>query len=128
MEMAPPDMRIPIQRSLIDGGDFAAPVDLLALPPLTFGAPDRAAFPALGLALDALARGGTAPAALNAANEIAVHAFLERRIRFGAIATVIGETLKAFQETPATNEAAIRAADAEARRLAEERVLARQRR
>lgn len=128
MEMAPPDMRIPIQRSLLEDGDFGAPLDPLALPPLTFSAPDRAAFPALDLALAALAAGGVAPAILNAANEVAVRAFLDREIRFGAIASIVAETLEALPVAAAADEAAIRAADAEARRFAAERVSARRRR
>jgi 1-deoxy-D-xylulose-5-phosphate reductoisomerase len=128
MEMAPPDMRIPIQRSLLDDGEFAARLDPLTLPPITFGAPDRAAFPALDLALAALASGGVAPAVLNAANEVAVGAFLDRQIPFGAIAAVIAETLDGIAGGPAEDEAAIRHADAEARRFASERVSARWRR
>ncbi len=117
-ELAPADMRIPIQRSLIPDGAFASPLDLLALPPLTFEAPDRKAFPCLDLARRALERGGTSPCVLNAANEIAVHAFLEKRIRFGAIPAIIRDTLEAYAPRPARSEEDVYGADRWARLFA----------
>jgi 1-deoxy-D-xylulose-5-phosphate reductoisomerase len=97
--LASPDMRTPIAHCLayperIPSG-VAAP-DLAALSALTFEAADLARFPALGLAIAALAEGGGAPTALNAANEVAVAAFLEARIDFGAIARLVERTLEAM--------------------------------
>ncbi len=67
---------------------------------LTFEPPDLEKFPCLALAYDALTRGGTAPAVLNAANEVAVSAFLEKRLSFAGIPAVIRETLDAHPSTP----------------------------
>jgi 1-deoxy-D-xylulose-5-phosphate reductoisomerase len=94
--MGAPDMRAPIAAALswpqrIAG---AAPLlDLTAVGRLDFEAPDETRFPALRLAREALMAGGRAPAVLNAANEIAVEAFLDRRIRFLDIARVVEEVL-----------------------------------
>jgi 1-deoxy-D-xylulose-5-phosphate reductoisomerase len=104
--MASPDMRTPIAHCLaypdrIESG-VEAP-DLAALGRLTFEAPDLARFPALRIAREALAEGEGAPTALNAANEIAVAAFLDGRIGFGAIAPLVERTLelmRAAGETP----------------------------
>src|SRR3972149_7048205 len=89
-------MRVPIAHALgfperIESG--ARPLDLGALGQLTFEKPDHARFPCIRLAYDALRAGGTAPAVLNAANEVAVDAFLAGRLRFTGIAPVIEETL-----------------------------------
>jgi len=104
--MASPDMRTPIAHCLaypdrIESG-VAAP-DLAELGRLTFEAPDLARFPALRIAREALAEGEGAPTALNAANEIAVAAFLDGRIGFGALAPLVERTLelmRAAGETP----------------------------
>jgi len=91
-----PDMRIPIAHCLGWPARLAwqAPrLDLAAIGSLTFGAPDLARFPALKLARDALEVGGAAPTILNAANEVAVEAFLGRRIGFSDIATVVAKVL-----------------------------------
>ena len=104
--MALPDMRTPIAHCLayperIESG-VGAP-DLAALGRLTFEAPDLTRFPALRIALEALAEGEGAPTALNAANEVAVAAFLDGRIGFGAIALLVERTLdlmRAAGETP----------------------------
>jgi 1-deoxy-D-xylulose-5-phosphate reductoisomerase len=104
--MASPDMRTPIAHCLaypdrIESG-VEAP-DLAALGRLTFEAPDMARFPALRIAREALAEGEGAPTALNAAKEIAVAAFLEGRIGFGALAPLVERTLelmRAAGETP----------------------------
>jgi 1-deoxy-D-xylulose-5-phosphate reductoisomerase len=97
--MASPDMRTPIAHCLAypDRIDCGVPApDLAALSRLTFERADLGHFPALGLAIDALRSGGGAPTALNAANEIAVAAFLDRRIGFGDIASLVARTLSAM--------------------------------
>ena len=92
-----PDMRIPIAYTLGMPERLPLPdlptLDLVAIGSLRFEAPDHARFPALGLARDALCRGGTAPAVLNAANEIAVAAFLDSAIPFPAIAATCEHVL-----------------------------------
>lgn len=117
-ELAPPDMRIPIQRALLDDGAFSSPLDLTKMKDLTFEPPDRAAFPAIGLAYEALSLGGTAPAILNAANEVAVAAFLEKEIGFGSIADIISRTLERHECRPIQIEDDIWTADQWARATA----------
>jgi 1-deoxy-D-xylulose-5-phosphate reductoisomerase len=98
--MASPDMRTPIAHCLAYPDRIASgvlPPDLAALGRLTFERADLARFPALGLAIDALRAGGGAPTALNAANEIAVAAFLDRRIGFGDIARFVARTISAME-------------------------------
>jgi 1-deoxy-D-xylulose-5-phosphate reductoisomerase len=90
---------------------------------LTFERPDERRFPCLQLAYAALERGGTAPAVLNAANEVAVEAFLAGRLPFTNIARVIAEALQAVPPTEAASLAAVMAADDEARRAAANGVL-----
>ena len=95
-QLGNPDMRTAIACALawperLDAG--VAPLDLLSVANLSFERPDRELFPCLGLAYAALAAGGTAPAILNAANEIAVEAFLDRRIGFLAISDIVAATL-----------------------------------
>jgi 1-deoxy-D-xylulose-5-phosphate reductoisomerase len=124
-QLSNPDMRVPIAHALgyperIDSG--AKPLDLTAMSGLTFEKPDGARFPCLGLAYEALRAGGTAPAVLNAANEVAVEAFLERRLPFMAIPAVIEETLREVAAAPAGDLGAVLAADGEARRAAARRV------
>ncbi|WP_181707125.1 1-deoxy-D-xylulose-5-phosphate reductoisomerase [Chthonobacter rhizosphaerae] len=95
-ELGSADMRTPIAHCLAWPERRPAPVaplDLVALGTLTFEAPDRARFPCLALAEAALAEGRGAPCVLNAANEIAVEAFLDGRIRFLDIAAVVADTL-----------------------------------
>jgi 1-deoxy-D-xylulose-5-phosphate reductoisomerase len=92
-----PDMRLPLQVALawperLPGG--AEPIDLAALGRLEFEPLDAEAFPCPALALEAARRGGTAPCALNAANEEAVDAFLSGRLRFGAIPRVVERVLE----------------------------------
>jgi 1-deoxy-D-xylulose-5-phosphate reductoisomerase len=100
-------------------GSGVAGLDLLAQGGrLDFEAPDLDAFPCLRLAFDALRAGGTAPAVLNAANEVAVSAFLQRRIGFLAIPALVEQTLAALPASPATSLDALRDADARARRHA----------
>jgi 1-deoxy-D-xylulose-5-phosphate reductoisomerase len=126
-QLSNPDMRVPIAHALgypsrIESG--ARSLDLAALKSLTFERPDEARFPCLPLAYAALRAGGTAAAVLNAANEIAVEAFLGARLRFTAIAHVIADTLSALPARPASGLAEILAADDHARRFAAARVLA----
>ena len=96
-----------------------AGLDLVRHGRLDFEAPDLDAFPCLALAFDALRAGGTAPAVLNAANEVAVSAFLQRRIAFLAIPDVVRATLEAIPAEPAASLAVLLDADARARRHAE---------
>lgn len=96
------------------------PLDLRTLSNLNFDEPDLDKFPCLGLAYDALRMGGTAPAALNAANEVAVEAFLAGRIPFGDIARIDHFVLSNFHAEEVTNVDALLTADKEARRMAEE--------
>ncbi len=120
-QMSNPDMRVPIAHALgfperIDSGGRA--LDLGAVGSLSFERPDAARFPCLGLAYGALRAGGTAPAVLNAANEVAVDAFLGGRLRYTAIAQVIGDTLDRVASAPAQELGAILEADGRARRAA----------
>jgi 1-deoxy-D-xylulose-5-phosphate reductoisomerase len=95
-QLGEPDMRTPISCawSWPDRAPWPAPrLDLAAHGQLTFEAPDEEAFPALKLARDVLNAGGGAPAAMNAANEVGVAAFLDRRIGFLDIAALVAETL-----------------------------------
>jgi 1-deoxy-D-xylulose-5-phosphate reductoisomerase len=117
-----PDMRVPISYALTYPDRAATPVAPLELAGLTleFGAPDEEAFPLLRLAREAGERGGTYPCAFNAANEVAVAAFLERALPFLGIAAVVEETFARVGGAPAGDLAALEAADAEARALARE--------
>ncbi|MDN5781228.1 MAG: 1-deoxy-D-xylulose-5-phosphate reductoisomerase [Luteimonas sp.] len=92
-----------------------AGLDLLAHGRLDFEPPDTKAFPCLRLAYDALAAGGTAPATLNAANEVAVSSFLQGRIGFLSIPALVEQTLAALPAAPAASLDALREADARAR-------------
>lgn len=126
-QLGHPDMRTPIAHALawpkrMDSG--VAFLDFPRLGALEFQAPDFARFPALRLARAALAAGGTAPAILNAANEMAVQAFLDRRIRFTAIAAVVERTLGQIAGRAAETLAAILDDDARARVVAGEQVAA----
>ena len=95
-QLGPPDMRAPIACAFAwpDRMSWPAPkLDLAAVGSLTFEAPDLERFPAIAVARQALEAGGFAPAAMNAANEVAVAAFLDRRIGFLDIAATVSETL-----------------------------------
>ncbi|MHB2000975.1 MAG: 1-deoxy-D-xylulose-5-phosphate reductoisomerase [Solirubrobacteraceae bacterium] len=95
--VGPPDMRVAISYALHGAESVPqpiAPIDLLSVGALTFEPVDLETFPCLRLAREAALAGGTAPCVLNAANEVAVHAFLSERLRFNAIAEVIDETLQ----------------------------------
>jgi 1-deoxy-D-xylulose-5-phosphate reductoisomerase len=115
-----PDMRVPISYALTYPVRAATSVPQLPLEglELAFEAVDDHAFPLLGLARAAGERGGTAPCAYNAANEVAVAAFLEARIAFPDIAAVVEETLARVDGAPARDLDDLVAADDEARRLA----------
>jgi len=122
-----PDMRTPIAHALAWPGRMDSGVaflDFARLATLEFQPPDFARFPALRLAFAALAAGGTAPAILNAANEVAVQAFLDRRIRFTAIPAVVERTLEQVAGRAAVTLATILDDDARARAAAGERVAA----
>jgi 1-deoxy-D-xylulose-5-phosphate reductoisomerase len=101
-----------------------APLDLAAIGSLTFEPADTETFSCLRLAREAGVAGGTAPCTLNAANEIAVHAFLAGRIRFMQIAAVIDETLGRLPSERVHSFDSLARADAEARRMAGELVQA----
>jgi 1-deoxy-D-xylulose-5-phosphate reductoisomerase len=120
-----PDMRVPISYALHypDRTDVPVrPLDLVELKALTFEPPDPDTFACLRLAREAGVEGGTAPCILNAANEVAVHAFLGGRLKFADIARVIEETLAALPSGPVHSFDALAEADAEARRIASDQV------
>ncbi len=124
-QLGPPDMRTPIAHTLAWPERMAtpmAPLDLVGIGRLDFAAPDPVRFPALRLAREALDAGGARPAILNAANEVAVDAFLNRRIRFLEIAAIVEDTLTRYDPAAPDSVDAVLAIDAEARRLANERV------
>ena len=120
-----PDMRVPISYALHypERADLDVPrLDLAAVGALTFEAPDLDTFACLRLALEAGAAGGTWPCVLNAADEVAVGAFLGGRIGFADIATAIEAVLGEMPPEPLTHFEQLFAADAEARRRTEERL------
>ncbi len=117
-QLGSPDMTVPIAHALAWPSRIATParrLDLARAGTLEFAAPDLGHFPALRLAREALEAGGGAPAILNAANEIAVAAFLERRIGFLDIAAVVAEVLDALGPHRADDLAQVLALDAMAR-------------
>jgi 1-deoxy-D-xylulose-5-phosphate reductoisomerase len=123
-QMAPNDMRLPILYALSWPDRLAAPIpalDLVAASQLTFEAPDDEKFPALALARSALRSGGEMPAVLNAANEVAVAAFLDGHCPLPAITATVGETLDrwASRNRPLTDIEQALAADREARVVAQ---------
>lgn len=116
-----PDMRLPIGYALAYPDRLSAPfgaIDWAKQPPLTFEAPDLEAFPCLSLAYQAGRAGGTAPAVLNGANEIAVEAFLAGRLRWVDIPTVIAEALADHSRVVPSSVADVLEADGEGRALA----------
>ena len=128
-QLGPPDMRAPIACAFAwpDRLPWPAPrLDLVKSGPLTFEEPDPERFPALGIAKQALAAGGRAPAAMNAANERAVSAFLDRKIGFLDIAGVVADTLERMERhglAAGADDDAVegaRVTDAAARRVADE--------
>jgi 1-deoxy-D-xylulose-5-phosphate reductoisomerase len=117
-----PDMRAPISYALTfpeRGGTRVPPLDLASGLTLEFEAPDLETFPLLALARRAGEQGGTYPCAFNAANEVAVAAFLEGRLPFLGIAESVEETLAAVDGKPASDLNELIEADTEARHLAE---------
>jgi 1-deoxy-D-xylulose-5-phosphate reductoisomerase len=117
-----PDMRVPISYALTypeRAGTPMPPLDLASGLTLEFYAPDLETFPLLALAREAGERGGTFPCAYNAANEIAVAAFLAGRLPFLAIAEVVAETLATVDGSPARDLDELVDADREARTIAE---------
>jgi 1-deoxy-D-xylulose-5-phosphate reductoisomerase len=126
-QLGTPDMRVPICHALgwpsrIDGP--AERLDFANLSPLTFERPDSGRFPSLRLAREALVLGGFAPTVLNAANEVAVAAFLARRLGFLDIARIVEDVVAAVGALPGpvTSLQQVHAAEQEARRRAEESV------
>ncbi|MGY4523780.1 1-deoxy-D-xylulose-5-phosphate reductoisomerase [Pseudomonas sp. TE21394] len=122
-QLGNPDMRTPIANALawperIDSG--VAPLDLFAIARLDFQAPDEQRFPCLRLARQAAEAGNSAPAVLNAVNEVAVEAFLQRRIRFPEIAGMIEQVLDQEPVMPLPSLDAVFAADQRARELSRE--------
>ncbi|MGA2529355.1 MAG: 1-deoxy-D-xylulose-5-phosphate reductoisomerase [Acidimicrobiales bacterium] len=121
-QLSMPDMRLPIGYALGFPDRLVQPygsLDFTALGRLEFEPPDLASFPCLGLAFEAGRAGGSAPAWLNAANEVAVAAFLEGRLAWPAIAQVVAETLAAHESSQLVTVEDVLAADALARVRAE---------
>ncbi len=124
-QLGNPDMRTPIAYALayperIESG--VSVLDLFQIARLDFEAPDVQRFPCIALAYAALRAGGSAPAVLNAANEIAVAAFLERKLPYTAIAQVIEQTLAQVANTAVDTLEQVLAADAQARHVAQEQI------
>lgn len=122
-QMGPPDMRVPIAYALgfperLESG--VEPLDLTRCPALTFQAPDTQRFPLLALAYKSLEMGGTAPAALNAANEVAVEAFLREKIAFPGLSQVVERVLEGWDSVSVDSLDIVKEADREARRRARE--------
>jgi 1-deoxy-D-xylulose-5-phosphate reductoisomerase len=117
-QMGNPDMRTPIAYGLgwpdrLPSG--VAPLDLVATARLDFEAPDEGRFPCLRLAREAVASGGTAMASCNAANEVAVAAFLAENIRFTDIAVVIEKAMEQLAVVEPRSLSVVETADADAR-------------
>jgi len=117
-QLGNPDMRTPIAHALawperIESG--VAKLDMLGIASLQFEAPDRERFPALRLARHAAEQGGTLPAVLNAANEVAVAAFLEEKLTFDRISKIVEKTMSAVGHTDSQDLDAVLSADAAAR-------------
>jgi 1-deoxy-D-xylulose-5-phosphate reductoisomerase len=124
-QLSNPDMRVPIAHALayprrIESG--AKPLDLAEIGKLSFYPPDLQRFPCIGVAYSALKAGGTAPAILNAANEVAVEAFLSGRLRFTEIAHVIEHVLGRLTSADADDIDGVLDADRRARACAQERI------
>ena len=121
-QLGAPDMRIPIAYTLGFPERMETPcqrLDLAQIGKLDFQEPDKERFPALELAKQSLKAGGARPAILSAANEVAVASFLDNRIRFVDIATVVAKTLESFDPSPPKCLDDVFSIDAEARRVAE---------
>ena len=125
-QMGTPDMRTPIAYCMgepqrIDAG--VTPLDFTTLSQLTFAEPDLERFPCLRLAMEALATGGDAPCVLNAANEVAVEAFLQQQIGFTDIAGVVEQVLAEANTQISHNVDDLLAKDAWARVAAQQQLL-----
>ncbi|MGB5496924.1 MAG: 1-deoxy-D-xylulose-5-phosphate reductoisomerase, partial [Sedimenticolaceae bacterium] len=125
-QLGNPDMRTPIAQALAwpqRHSSGVAGLNLFDVARLDFEPPDLQRFPCLRLAFEAVAAGGTAPAVLNAANEVAVSRFLAGELGFTQIAQTVERTLAAYPQGPADDLEDLLAADAEARMLAEQQIL-----
>jgi 1-deoxy-D-xylulose-5-phosphate reductoisomerase len=121
-QLSNPDMRLPIGYALSYPRRYREPfgaIDWTMLSELTFAVPDETTFSCLALAYAAGREGGSAPAWLNAANEVAVEAFLAGRIAWSEIADIVSETLSHHEATKLVTVADVLDADAEARRVAD---------
>ncbi len=121
-QMGNPDMRTPIAHALafpqrVDAG--VAPLDFMQISQLTFDKPCFERYPCLKLAVDSIAKGGNMPTTLNAANEIAVEAFLDEQIGFTQIAEVIQQVLSQTEYAEVADLEAVLTADKESRQLAQ---------
>ncbi len=124
-QLGTPDMRMPISLALGWPKRMRTPgrrLDFTQVAPLTFEAPDPERFPALRLARDVLRKGGAAPTILNAANEVAVQAFLERKIGFLDIVRLVEQAVAALGDAPLTVLEDVLACDTQARTVARELV------
>ncbi len=124
-QMGPPDMRTPIQYALSYPHRPAGCSDAMDWPTLTtleFHQPDPEKFPSLGLAYRVIEAGGTAGAVFNAANEAAVAAFLEHKIKFGRIVELVAKTLDAIKPQPVESLQSVLDADAVARRFVDQMI------
>lgn len=124
-QMGVPDMRAPIALAMSDGRRLpgvVSPLRLAETAPMDFAEVDLERFPALVVAREAALAGGAVPAAMNAANEVAVAAFLDGRMRFGEIAEVVGSAVGAFSGPAAPNLDDILAADGWARQWTVDRI------
>jgi len=126
-QLGTPDMRTPIAYTLAWPGRMAGPsakLDFVQLKNLSFESPDEQRFSALRVARDALRAGKAAPTILNAANEVAVRGFLDRRIGFLDIVAIVEETLERLVGHSADSLEEVHAVDDEARNTAESLMLA----
>jgi 1-deoxy-D-xylulose-5-phosphate reductoisomerase len=124
-QLSRPDMRLPIQYALFypERKDLTfADIDFSKLQELNFESPDETKFPSLKLAREAIRTGGTAPAALNAANEVAVESFLSKSLSFPGIFATVEYVLEKSRSRPCDSLDSILAADKEARELARQYV------
>jgi len=124
-QLCPPSMTFPIQHALLHpvrSPGVAAPLDFTKLVSLEFRPVDEGRYPLFRLARQAMQAGGIAPAAFNAANEVAVKAFLEDRIPFLAISRVVEQTLGHIDNFEPSDLPSVIAADGESRRLAESEI------
>ena len=125
-QLGPSDMRVPIAHTLAWPERMPTNVqrlDLVSAARLDFEAPDEQRFPALRLARRALEQGGAAPTVLNAVNEVAVAAFLDRRIHFSDITATVEALLMTMNESAPTSIADVIALDRRTRQAAEQRIL-----